>query len=183
MSAAFSSTTVSLPGALLTAPPTPLAPPDVLPVLDRDSKLPVSATLAPLSILVIRLRVLMGLMEGPESFAFAQAVLSKLVRRLRWRDVRGLSDGPRGLCSPYESTGDTDKSRSRRGMGRGMGTGATPDCPRGETMGLTVASASPKDDDNEGGGTEGYVSSKALGTVPAAPPIESDEAGVVILVA
>ena len=83
---------------------------------------------------------------------------------------------------PYVSMGDTDTSRSRRGIGLGIGTGATAVCTRGAGIGL-VASASPKDDAKEGGGTEGYVSSKARGSVPSGWPAESEEAGVVIFVA
>lgn len=68
-------------------------------------------------------------------------------------------------------------------MGRGMGIGATAAWARGETTGLAMISASPKEEESEGGGTDGYVSSRARGCVPAAAPTESEDAGVVIFVA
>ena len=52
--------------------------------------------------------------------------------------------------------GEMDKSRSRRGMTRGMGTGAGKGC---EWFSSTTRDGSPKDDEREGGGTEGYVNS------------------------
>jgi hypothetical protein len=53
---------------------------------------------------------------------------------------------------------------------------------RGDIAGLAGPSrASPNEDEREGGGTDGYVSSSARGTVPFSP-IESDDAGVVMFV-
>lgn len=63
-----------------------------------------------------------------------------------------------------------------------MGTGDTAVCSRGAMTGLALARGSPNDDDREGGGTEGYVSSSARGCVPTVESLESDEAGVVIFV-
>ena len=54
-------------------------------------------------------------------------------------------------------------------------------------MGLSaaLARASPKEEESEGGGTEGYVSSSARGSVagpPAKEPSDVEDAGVVMLV-
>lgn len=137
------------------------------------NKLPVSATLAPLSTLAI---LLLLLADAPSP---GLAHRSELDRLWKCNDVRGLNDGPRALCSPYVSTGETSISRSR--LRRGIGTGATVVWILGDTVGLP--STSPNEDDREGGGTDGYVSSRALGSVP--PPFraaDSEEAGVVMLV-
>ena len=114
---------------------------------------------------------------------------SKLVRRGIGKGVRGLIEVPRPLATLKVSIGDTERSRSRLPPARGMVIGRGEDDP---TMGECVtglsaalASASPKEDESDGGGTEGYVSSSARGRVagpPANEPIDVDEAGVVMLV-
>lgn len=74
-----------------------------------------------------------------------------------------------------------DKSRSRRGMARGIGTGAGKGC---EWPSSTARDGSPNDDESEGGGTDGYVNSWGLPppfTNPACGSLSLP--GVVMLVA
>lgn len=69
----------------------------------------------------------------------------------------------------------------------GIGPEATEGPVSGECAGLSIAleRASPNEDESDGGGTEGYVNSRARGSVAGPPwkePTEVDEAGVVKLV-
>lgn len=125
-------------------------PPAALSRRVRGTNVPVSATLAPRSTLAIRLRVRTGLPFSP-----FHGARSKLVRRPRFIDVRGLSDGRRGDVMLNESAGDTDKSRSRRPAVRGIVTGSLMVSSPGERTGLPSDGGSPKDDATDGGGTEG----------------------------
>lgn len=160
---------------VITSAGAPSCQPARLSRLALGTSVPVSATLAPLSKLAIRLLVLTGL-PSP-----AQAILSELWRRASCIDARGLRDGRRGGTMLNDSAGDTDRSRdrSRRGtMGSAMVSSA------GGRTGLPIEGGSPKEDATDGGGTEGYVSSIARGTSVAGPSVgEPSEPGVVALVA
>ena len=66
-------------------------------------------------------------------------------------------------------------------MGRGATAACACTCGETDTFGLMAPNGSPNDDDKEGGGTDGYVSSRARGSVPFIPN-DSDDAGVVMFV-
>ena len=170
----------SLPevAAAITSPLLPsLTPAAALSRLALGIKVPVSATLAPLSRLCILLRVLTGLpaiLLSP-----VQGVRSKLVRRI---DVRGLKEGRRGEVMLNESAGETARSGSRLPTGRGIATGSVIVSSPGDLTGLPIEGGSPKEDATEGGGTDGYVSSIAARGRVAGPRVRG-EPGVVALVA
>jgi hypothetical protein len=139
---------------------------------------PVSAIRAPRSRLALRLAVIAALPFSP-----TQYILSALVRRARCIDVLGLSEGRRGDVPLNVSTGDTEKSRPLRGMGLGMLKGSVIVSRPGERTGPPTDGGSPNEDATEGGGTDGYVNSKARGSVAGPPGSEPSEPGVVALVA
>jgi len=129
------------------------APPARLPRLALGINVPVSATLAPLSRLAIRLLVLSGLPTPLPSPV--QGTLSALGRRARYIDARGLSDGRRGDVILNESAGETDMSLSCCCVERGIATGSVMVSSAGERTGLPTDGGSPNDDATDGGGTEG----------------------------
>lgn len=118
--------------------------------LALGTNVPVSATLAPLSRLAIRLLVLAGLPTPLPSPV--QGTRS----RARYIDARGLSDGRRGDVMLNESAREADMSLSCCCCAeRGIATGSVMVSSVSERTGLPIDGGSPNDDATDGGGTDG----------------------------